>query len=106
VASAHALPDLEARLNPLGAANEDGAAVLRGVASLLCAPPGVPSAAAELAVSSARCVGKRSRGIVMVAAETAPQTGEAAAATVIRAEPGDDVVVLQHEIAHVAPAGS
>lgn len=105
LASAHPLLDLEARLNPLGAANEDGAAVLRGVASLLCAPPGASSAAAELAVSSASCVGKLSRGIVR-SPDPAQQRGGTPAATVIRAEPGDDVIVLQHEVAHVAPPGS
>jgi hypothetical protein len=102
VASAHPLQDFEARLNPLGAESAEGAAVLRGVASLLCAPQGRPVAAAELGISSASCLDKRSRGIVLVP-DAAPQPGATSAATVIRAEPGDEVVVLQHEIAHVAP---
>jgi hypothetical protein len=103
VASAHPLRDLEARLNALGAEGAEGAEVLRGIASLLCTPQGASGAAAELGVSSASCLDKRSRGIVLVPDRAA---GATPAATVLRAEPGDEVVVLQHEIAHVAAAGS
>jgi Domain of unknown function (DUF4384) len=97
VASAHPLRDIEARLNALGAESADGAEVLRGIAGLLCTPQGAPGAAAELEASSVRCRDTRARGIALSPA-SAPQPG----ATVLRAEPGDEVVVLQHEIAHVA----
>jgi hypothetical protein len=105
VASAHPLRDIEARLNALGALGAEGAEVLRGIASLLCTPQRAPSAAAEPALSSASCLDKRSRGIVL-APDPGPQRSGTPAATVIRAEPGDEVVVLQHEIAHVAAPGS
>jgi hypothetical protein len=105
VASAHPLRDIEARLNALGAVGAEGAEVLRGIASLLCTPQRAQSAAAEPALSSARCLDRRSRGIAL-APDPRPRAGGTPAATVIRAEPGDEVVVLQHEIAHVAAPGS
>jgi hypothetical protein len=105
VASTHPLRDIEARLNALGAMNAEGAEVLRGIAGLLCAPQSAPSAAAEVTASSARCLDRRSRGIMLMP-NSAPRLDATSAFTVIRAEPGDEVVVLQHAIEHVAAPGS
>lgn len=101
IASARPIPDIEARLAELG--RTGGGAVqeqvLRVVGNLVCEPSGTRGMA--LKPTSVSCGAATSRGLVMKPAQLPAGALASTVSSLVKAEPNDDVIVLQHEIDHV-----
>lgn len=82
------LTDLEARLDAMESGTAPSKGVLENVGSLLCPPGG--KRGVTYTKTAAMCDGKAHRGVVYKKSK-APR---------IVATPGDDVVVIQHAVAH------